>query len=671
MHELLLADLVTLLVVSIGVLYASHHIRLPPIVGFLISGVLLGPHGLGLIQDAEQVEQLAEIGVVLLLFTIGLEFSMADLLRMRRAVLLGGSVQIAVVTALVYVALLRTGITPNGALFLGLTASLSSTAVVLRLFQQTAQVDAPHGRMSLGILVYQDLMIVPMMLLIPVLAGSSGGIGRALGAFVLQAIAILVIVLVLARFVVPQMLDRVVHTRSRDLFLLTILSLCLAIAYVASLAGLSLALGAFLAGLLVSESEYSHQALADILPFRDVFASFFFISIGMLLDLQLAIEAPLFLLALIVGVLIVKSVAGTIAVLAVGAPLRTALITGMATSQVGEFSFVLAGAGIAAGIVADESYQWFVATAVATIGLTPFMVNWAPKAASLLHRLPLPHRLQSRGGSRDAGPPTKALENHIVVIGYGINGRNVCRAAAVAGIPFLAVDMNPALVSAERARGVPIHYGDATRQAFLEHLGVPKARAVVIVLSDAATTRQVTSIVRGLNRTCTIIARTRYVREVEALRALGADTVVPEELETSVEIVSRVLTGYLVPRSEIETFISEIRRGDYEMWRTPAGSTPTLQDLKQTLTDVEIATMQVEPGSQLAGQRLVDTDLRRVFGVTVVAIRRNEALIPNPRGEERVEEGDLLVVLGLGEEIVAARELAANGRAAKARTSAL
>jgi CPA2 family monovalent cation:H+ antiporter-2 len=224
--------------------------------------------------------------------------------------------------------------------------------------------------------------------------------------------------------------------------------------------------------------------------------------------------------------------------------------------------------------------------------------------------------------------------------------------------------MNPALVSAERAQGVPIHYGDATRQAFLEHLGVPRARAVVIVLSDAATTRQVTSVVRALNRTCTIIARTRYVREVDALRALGADTVVPEELETSVEIVSRVLTGYLVPRSEIEAFISEIRRGDYEMWRTPAGGAPTLHDLKQTLTDVEIATIQVEAGSKLAGQRLIDTDLRRVFGVTVVAIRRGEELIPNPHGEERVQEGDLLVVLGLGEEIVAARELAANGSGA-------
>jgi CPA2 family monovalent cation:H+ antiporter-2 len=662
MHELLLADLVTLLVVSIGVLYASHHVRLPPIVGFLISGLLLGPHGLGWIQDIEQVEQLAEIGVVLLLFTIGLEFSMTELLHMRRAVLVGGSVQIVGVTGVVYLVLRQFGVEPNGALFMGLTVSLSSTAVVLRLLQQNAQVDAPHGRMSLAILVSQDLMIVPMMLLIPVLAGSSGaGLGASLGAFVVQAVVILVVVMVLARFVVPQMLERVVRTRSRDLFLLTILALCLAIAYIASLAGLSLALGAFLAGLLVSESEYSHQALADILPFRDVFASFFFISIGMLLDIQLAVSQPLFMVGIVVGMLAVKSVAGAVAILAVGSPLRTAVITGMATSQLGEFSFVLASAGVAAGLVANDSYQWFVAAAVATIGVTPFMLAWAPKAATLLHRLPLPRALESRGRMGDSESASRPLENHLVVIGYGINGRNVSRAASVAGVPYVAVDMNPALVSAERARGVPIHYGDATRQAFLTHLGVPKARAVVIVLSDAATTRQVTSIVRALNRSCTIIARTRYVREVEALRELGADTVVPEELETSVEIVSRVLTGYLVPRSEIDSFIAEIRRGNYEMWRTPVATGANLHDLKQALTDVEITSMRVEPGSKLSGQRLIDTDLRRVFGVTVVAIRRADVLIPNPRGEECVQEGDLLVVLGLGEEIVAARALAANG----------
>jgi CPA2 family monovalent cation:H+ antiporter-2 len=293
----------------------------------------------------------------------------------------------------------------------------------------------------------------------------------------------------------------------------------------------------------------------------------------------------------------------------------------------------------------DTTYQWLVVTAVATIGVTPFMLRGAPKLVRLLNRLPFGERREAR---REAGAAKAPLENHLVIVGYGVNGRNVARAAQIAGVPYTAVDMNPTLVAAERARGVPIHYGDSTRQALLEHLGVRHARAVVIVLSDAAATRQVTALVRSMNVGCTIVARTRYVREVEALKELGADTVIPEELETSVEIVSRVLASYLVPRREIESFVSEIRAGGYET---------NFLDLKQTLTDLEIATLRVDPGSPIDGQRLVDSDLRRVYGVTVIAIRRGEDVVLNPGGNEVVRGSDLLVVFGLGEELAAANEL--------------
>jgi CPA2 family monovalent cation:H+ antiporter-2 len=325
-------------------------------------------------------------------------------------------------------------------------------------------------------------------------------------------------------------------------------------------------------------------------------------------------------------------------------------------SQVGEFSFVLAGAGFAAGLMTDMTFQWFVASAVATIGVTPFMLRAAPAVAGSLARLPIGER---RAVEREPRAPGQPLENHIVIVGYGINGRNVARAAQMAGVPYLVVEMNPQIVAAERARGVPIHYGDATRQALLEHLGVKHARAVVIVLSDAAATRQVTAVVRALNIGCTIIARTRYVREVGALKELGADTVIPEELETSVEIVSRVLASYLVPRREIEAFISEVRAGDYEMWRSPATAGADLLDLKHALTDLEITSLRVDPGSAIAGQRLIDSDMRRLYGVTVVAIRRGEEVFANPSAEEVVQAGDLLVVLGLGEEIAAASALVA------------
>jgi CPA2 family monovalent cation:H+ antiporter-2 len=659
MHLPLLADLVVLLLVSIVVLYISHGARLPPVVGFLISGMLVGPHGLGLVQEAESVEQLAEIGVILLLFTIGLEFSLADLLRMRRLVLVGGSIQVFVVTLGVTLASMAAGLPANQAVFLGMIVSLSSTAVVLRLLQQNAQVDAPHGRMSLAMLVYQDLMIVPMMLLVPVLAGGAAGIGPALLAFLVKAVAGLVFVIVLARFVVPQVLERVVHTRNRDLFLLTVVTVCLAVAWMSSLMGLSLALGAFLAGLLVSESEYSHQALADVLPFRDLFASFFFISIGMLLDLRLAAGQPLVLGGLVGGVLVLKVLGASLPAILLGASVRTATLTGLGMSQVGEFSFVLASTGLAAGLLTDATYQSLVATAVATIGLTPFLMRMGPRVGNALDRLPLPDRV--RLGTTTIGPSGGAghdeLDNHLIVIGYGVNGRNVSRAARIAGIPYVVVDMNPSLVDAARRDGVPIHYGDASRQAFLEYLGVVRAHVVVVALSDAAATRRVVALARDLNPLCSIVARTRYVREMDVLESLGANVVVPEELETSVEIMSRVLSTYLVPRREIQAFIAEVRAGGYEMLRSPSGAGATMFDLRQTLTDVEITTLRCDPGSPLVGQRLADSDLRSVYGVTVIAIRRGDELRPNPGGEERIEAGDLLVVMGLGEEVAAASAL--------------
>jgi len=657
MHSPLLLDLVVLLLVSIAVLYLSHQVRLPPIVGFLLSGVLLGPHGFGLVQGVEEVEQLAEIGVILLLFTIGLEFSLADLMRMRRIVIVGGTVQVVAVTGAIGLILAAAGLPANQALFLGMIASLSSTAVVLRLLQQRAEVDAPHGRMSLGILVYQDLMIVPMILVVPVLSGASAGVGPALLGFVLKTLAVLVAVLVLARFVVPQLLHRVVQSRSRDLFLLTVVTVCLGVAWAAAVAGLSLALGAFLAGLLISESEYSHQALADILPFRDLFAIFFFISIGMLLDVRFIADAPIALAGVVLGVLALKLLGAGAAVMLLGGSLRTAITTGLAMSQEGEFSFVLAGTGIAAGLLTDATYPWFVATAVATIGVTPFMLALAGPAADLADRLPFPERIKRGGFTPEVLPAVESRSGHVVVIGYGVNGRNVARAAKIAGIPYLATDMNPVLVASERAAGVDVYYGDATRKAFLEHLGVARAHAVVIAISDAAATRLITALSRDLNPSCTILTRTRYVREVDELLALGATTVVPEELETSVEIVSLLLSSYLVPKGEIDTFVSEIRAGGYQMLRQESEGTVNLQALTHTLTDIEITTLRVEPGSDIEGIRLADTDLRRLYGVTVVAVRRGEELIPNPRGEEIVRAEDLLVVIGLAEEVAAAWEL--------------
>ncbi|MDX1493368.1 MAG: cation:proton antiporter [Longimicrobiales bacterium] len=656
MHSPLFADLVVLLLVSIGVLYVSHQVRAPAIIAFLVSGLLLGPHGLGLVSAVHEVEQLAEIGVILLLFTIGLEFSLADLLRMRRVVLLGGTLQVVTVTTAVASAAAWGGLPLNQAVFLGMIASLSSTAVVLRIFQERAEVDAPHGRVSLGILVYQDLMIVPMALLIPLLAGGSGSLGGALTEFVVKTVVALVAVVVLARFVVPQLLHRVVRTRNRDLFLLTIVTLCLTIAWTAGVAGMSLPLGAFLAGLLISESQYSHQALADILPFRDLFASFFFISIGMLLDVNIILESPALLAAMVVALLAIKAAAAGVATAAVGGSLATVATAGLALSQVGEFSFVLAGAGIAAGLLTETTYDWFVAASVLTMGVTPFMLALARPATGVLQRMPLLSRFADGSLAADPSGHARELTGHVIIVGFGVNGRNVAHAARLGGIPHVAVDMNPSLVASARDEGFEVVYGDATRQAFLEYLGMERAHALVVAISDASATRQVTALARSMNPSCTIVARTRQVREVEPLLELGATFAIPEELETSIEIVARILATYLIPRAEIDTFISELRAGQYQMFRS-LGETGDLVDLRQTLTDVEIQTLRVDEDSPLVGKALNETDLRNLYGVSVVAVRRGGAMIPNPGGREVVLADDLLVLLGLAEEIAAVTPL--------------
>lgn len=659
MDVTLLKDIVLLLGVSLVVLYAAHGLRLPPVVAFLATGVLLGPHGFGAVQAVHDVEQLAEVGVILVLFTVGLEFSFADLARIRRTVLLGGTVQMAAVIGAAYATLTALGVAPREALFLGLIAALSSTAMVLRILQQRAELDAPHGRTSLAVLVYQDLAIVPMMLLVPVLAGTGGSVSAAVGGFALKTVGSLGLTFVLARWVVPALFRRVVATRSRDMFLLAVVATCLAVAWLASVAGLSLALGAFLAGLIVSESEYSHQALSDVLPFRDLFASFFFISIGMLLDVRLVAGSPLLLSGLVVGLLAAKAGAAALATLVVGLSLRTAVATGLALAQVGEFSFILAGSGLREGLVAEVSYQWFLAVAVASIGATPFLIAVAPRLAAALERLPVPRRF--RVGGLPPSPPEAdgepAPSDHVVVVGYGVNGRNVARAASVAGIPFVVVEMNPATVRDERARGTPIHYGDATQLPVLERAGVPAGRVVVVAISDAAATRRITALVRAANPGCRIVARTRYLHEVDPLHAAGADLVIPEEVETSLEIVARVLASYLVPKPEIDAFLAEARAGDYGMLRTPSYGGPSLADLQPRLAEVAISTLRVETGSALAGQRLGDTDLRRLHGITAVAVRRGEDFLPNPGADVLLAAGDTLVVMGLNEEIAAAASL--------------
>ncbi|MBW1708650.1 MAG: cation:proton antiporter [Deltaproteobacteria bacterium] len=641
----LLNDIVIIFGLSIAVLYICYRIRVPVIVGFLLTGILAGPHGLGLVKAVHEVELLAEVGIVLLLFTIGLEFSLKSLLQIKKSVLMGGSLQVLLTLLATFCISRYFGRAFGEAVFIGFLVALSSTAIVLKLIQERAEVDSPHGHTTLGILIFQDIIIVPMILVTPLLAGATGNLSESPLFLVAKGIGIILLVMVGAKWIVPQVLYQIAKTRNRELFLLSIVVICLAVAWITSSAGLSLALGAFLAGLIVSESEYSHQALGNILPFRDVFTSFFFVSIGMLLDVGFLFQQPGFIGLLALCVLALKSIIAGFVTILLGFPLRIAILVGFALSQVGEFSFILSKTGIEYNLFTGNTYQLFLSVSILTMAATPFMIALAPRMADLVLGLPLPKRLKS-GLYPGQEIKKEVKKDHLIIIGFGVNGTNVARSAKVSGIPYVIIEMNPETVRSEKAKGEPIHYGDATQEAVLQHTNIKDARIVVVAINDPAATRRITEIARRLNSKVYLIVRTRYLLEMKPLYELGADEVIPEEFETSVEIFTRVLSKYLIPRDEIERFVSEVRSDGYEMFRSFSKESASFSDLKLNLPGVEISMLRVEKRSILAGKSLSEIELRKRYGVTVVAISRDSQILPNPEADTRIFANDVLFVLG-------------------------
>jgi CPA2 family monovalent cation:H+ antiporter-2 len=655
----LLKDIVIIVGLSILVLYICHRVRVPAIVGFLFTGILAGPHGLGLVRAVHEVEILAEIGVVLLLFTIGIEFSLRNLLQIKRSILIGGSLQVLLTILATFVIARQMGQPAGESVFIGFLISLSSTAIVLKLMQERAEVDSPHGRTALAVLIFQDVIIVPMILVTPLLAGAAGSAGQAPFALVAKGVAIVLLVIVGAKWIVPRALYQVARTRSRELFLLSIVVICLAVAWLTSSVGLSLALGAFLAGLIISESEYSHQAFGNILPFRDLFISFFFVSIGMLLDLGFLVRQPILIALIALGVLILKTIiAGSVTIL-LGFPLRTTILVGFALSQVGEFSFILSKTGVKHDLLGDNIFQLFLAVSVLTMAATPFVVALAPGMADLILRLPLPGRLKS-GFYPEAQRKVAAQKDHLVIIGFGVNGRNVARVARAADIPYAAIEMNPDTVKSERAKGEPIYYGDATQEAVLEQANIKNAMVVMVAIADPAATRRITETSRRLNPKPHLIVRTRYLQEMKPLYELGATEVIPEEFETSVEIFSRVLAKYLVPRDEIEKLVAEVRSDGYQMFRSLSRESVSFSGLKIKLPDVQVCVVRVDKASPLAGKSLAQIELRKKYEVAVLAIRRDSEILTSPPGEMPLAAADVLFVLGPPEKILLVANLFRN-----------
>lgn len=642
--HLVLRDLAVVLAIATGVALLFGRLHLSVVAAFLVAGAILGPTGAGLVSEPKMVDALAEIGVALLLFTVGLEISLSHLAKMRRQILLGGGAQVAATILLAFLVLLAAGFRAPDAVFIGFVLSLSSTAIVLKVYAGRMEIDSAHGRISVGILLFQDLAVIPMMLLIPSLrqweTAQASTVLFTLGKAGFSVAAILL----LARFAVPRLLREVIRLNSREILAMTVLCLILGIAYIAQLWGLSLAMGAFLAGVVISESEYVHEIAAQIFPFRDVFNGVFFISVGMLLDLPFLVRNLPVILLMSAAIFAGKTVCAGAAIRFLDYPWRVAGIGAIGLGQVGEFAFLLLSQGFREGLVGPAAYQNLLAVAILTMVATPFLMSAGPRLAKVWERIVAPGPDRAERG--EAVPERRPAENHVVIAGYGMNGRNLARVLKATGVPYVVADLNDVLVREAREAGETVFFGDVNNPEILERLGIDRARMLVLAISDPMATRRAVAVARRANPGLFILVRTRYVADVDDLIALGANAVIPEEFETSVEIFSRALREYHVPDHVIRQQEELIRSGTYRILRervAPRGG-DMLAEFEEFLRRKVIELFYVAPGSPWAGRTV--GELPAGNGIVLLALLREDRAIIQPPPGEILAAGDKVVLFG-------------------------
>ena len=638
MHELgVLSDLALIVGIAIPVVALTHRLRVPPLVGFVLVGVFIGPGGAGLIPEGEDVAALAEIGVVLLLFGVGLELSLSEVLRWGRSVVVGGGLQGAGTAGLAAAVGLAAGLPVGQSLFYGSLAALSSTAIISKTYADRGELDTAHGREALAVLVFQDLAVVPLMLLVPVFAagGDPAGVWSRLGL----GLAVMVGLVAGGRLVVRWTLERVVETRDRELFTLCVGFFAIGTALVAAWAGFSLAIGAFLAGLIISESDYGLQALSDVVPFRAMFSGVFFTSVGMLVDPATVVDRLPLLVALTVLLVAAKALVAAGAVLACGRSVETAVAAGVSLAQIGEFSFVLAAAGQPLGLFGDGHYQVFLTVTALSMMVTPFLIAAARRTAE---------RVSALVGRAPAPPEgaASAHADHAVIVGYGVAGRYLGRMLRAAGIDCVVIDQNAELVRLARQDGLAAVFGDGARHSLLEHAGTPRARLVVFAISSPLEERRGVAVAREVAPGATIVVRTRYVRAIDDLMRLGATQVVVEEFEASLELFARALESYEIPQARIAHELEAVRSEHYGLLRGQAAPDLRLDALKHLGIHAALELVEVEEGARAAGASATSLDLRRATGAVQLAVIRDGHPLYQRDMEFAYQVGDTAVLVG-------------------------
>jgi CPA2 family monovalent cation:H+ antiporter-2 len=649
-----LKDIVIIFALSTFVNFIFTRIKVPALIGYLLTGVVAGPYLLKLISSPDNVEVMAEIGVILLMFTIGLEFSLNHLLKIRRMVFLGGFMQLLLTAGVTMLMARVAHFEWNEAVFVGFLTALSSTAVVLKLLQERSELTTHYGKTIVGILIFQDIILIPLLLFTPILAGETADVGHDLLFLMLKTIGIMIFIWVGTRWLMPWLLHLIAMTRSQELFLMSLLLICLAVAMLTHELGMSLAFGAFLAGLMISDTEYSHSAFGNLIPFKDVFTSFFFVSIGMLLDLGFVAEHPWLVLVTVLLVIAIKTIIAGFTAFSLGHTFFGTVVVGLSLAQVGEFSFILAGLGLANGIITPYHFQLFLAVAITSMALSPLLIQVSKPLANLILKLPLPSYLVN------GLFPLKQVEipeisKHVVLIGKDSRAINLASMIKTMDLPFTSVVFDTEMARSEMEKGHLAVFGDATYEPVLRQAYVHTAEMVVVSIGNLITSMSIVEHVRAMNKHAHIIVRSRHVTDIEELYRLGANQVIPEEFETAIDFYERILGKYLLPRMDIEKAIARSRADNYGAFRDKSkmGGYSLLKDIP----DIEIAAVRVGEKSVFAGKTIAETALRKTCGVTMVAIRHGETVTPNPQPSTVIMVNDIAYLLGKPEMIAIATDL--------------
>jgi len=579
----LFGELAVIGVLAVATAIGLHRFGLPSTVGFLVTGAIAGPHGLRLVGDPEHIEQIAELGVILLLFAVGLEFSLTRLRFIWKAVAFGGSLQVGVTTLATLAILVIAGDTVARGLVFGLVVALSSTVVVLRVLTVRGELDAPHGRFIVGALIFQDLLVIPLTLLVPALAGGEGtGAALEIAWELIRAALAVVALLVVARFLIPRVFRAVDATRTREVFLLTVISIALGSAWLMSQLGLSVALGAFLAGMLLADTDYGHRATSDIIPLRDAFTSFFFISLGMIFDWRVFADTPLLAVLIVLGLVFGKALVASLAALAMRNPASVAWRSGISLAQFGEFGYVVLLIGASVGLVTDGELRLVVTTGVVSIVVSRILMHWTGglHAGETLLR-PLERLLRARGMDEPTAQDAQ-VSDHVVIAGYGVAGQLLARTLAQAEVPYVVLEVDADRVREGQREHAHVYYGDVTSHEALEHARLGHARVLVMLVNDRVAMRRGIRLARADCPDVLILARTRYLSDRDDLVALGADHVVCEEVEGGTEMTARVLKslGLATPaiydeiNSALGSESDEFLAGAMDDWTDPAEQKP-------------------------------------------------------------------------------------------------